>query len=309
MNGNNKALTTQEVADMLKIAKNTVYELVKRGELNSYKVGRKMRFTAEDVESCIRRSRSRVSEAAPLESRPPAPGHDKFIICGQDVMLDVLSNYLSRHPSGRPALRSYIGSYSGLTALYHGQVQVATAHLWDGDSGDYNTPYVRRLLPGIPAVIIGLAGRTQGLYVAGGNPQDIGGWDDFRRPELRMINREKGAGSRVLLDERLRLMGIFGSSIKGYEREGASHHTVASAVGRGEADLAVGHRKAAEQIEGVDFIPLQAERYDLVIKKEDMDTPVIRALLEILRSDSFRLEFEAMGGYDLSNLGRVLSET
>lgn len=308
-----RSLTTQEVADSLKIAKNTVYELIKRGEINSYKVGRKLRFTVDDLENYIRRSRS--AGPAPVETGPtgnyagPAPARDSFIICGQDVMLDVLSNYLSRHPLGRPALRSYIGSYSGLAALYHGQVQVATAHLWDGDSGEYNTPYVRRLLPGIPAVLIGLAGRSQGLYVSKGNPKNIGGWDDFRRPELVMINREKGAGSRVLLDEHLRLMGVLGSSIEGYGREGESHHAVASAVGRNEADLAVGHRKAAEQVEGIDFIPLQMERYDLVIKKEDMETPVIRALLEILRSDSFRREFEAVGGYDLKNLGRVLGET
>ncbi|UQZ90015.1 excisionase [Deltaproteobacteria bacterium Smac51] len=314
MSGENKALTTQDVADILKIAKNTVYELIKRGEINSYKVGRKVRFTMDDVESYISRSRRTVTgnldEGASRASHPGlASGYENFIICGQDVMLDVLSNYLSRHPRGRPALRAYIGSYSGLAALYRGEVQVATAHLWDGDSGDYNTPYVRRLLPGIPAVIVGLAGRTQGLYVASGNPKGISGWEDFKRPELMMINREKGAGSRVLLDEHLRLMGIFGSSIRGYGREGSSHHTVASAVGRGEADVAVGHRKAAEQVDGVDFIPLQKERYDLVIKKEDLGLPIIQALLEILRSDSFRCEFEAMGGYDLKTLGQMLSET
>ncbi len=309
---NRTALTAQDVADILKIAKNTVYELIKRGEINSYKVGRKVRFTAADVEAYIARSHRAAPEAErPGDGSRPVfeTGEGHFIICGQDVMLDVLSNHLTRSAWGRPALRAYIGSYSGLIALYRGEVQAASAHLWDGDTGEYNRPYVRRLLPGIPAVIVRLTLRTQGLYVARGNPKDIRGWADFARPDLTMINREKGAGSRVLLDEHLRLLGIAGRSVRGYLREGPSHHTVASAVGRGEADVAVGHQKAAEQVEEVDFIPLQRERYDLVIKKESLDHPATRAVLEILRSEDFKREFEAMGGYDLTDVGRIVAET
>ena len=310
---NEKALTTQNVADILKIARNTVYELIKRGEITSYKVGRKVRFTMNDVEEYINQSRTasierpKVSEFSPCPSAPA--DSSTFIICGQDVMLDVLSNYLGHHPVGCQALRAYIGSYSGLTSLYRGEVQVATAHLWDGDTNDYNTPYVRRLLPGIPAVIIGLTRRIQGLYVARGNPLNILSWKDFTRPGLKMINREKGAGSRVLLDEHLRLLGVFGSHIDGYFNEAQSHHAVASAVGRGEANMAVGHQKAAEQVEDVDFIALQNERYDLVIKKEDLNKPVIQALLEIIRSEKFKNEFKPMGGYDLTESGRILAET
>lgn len=309
---NKTALTTQEVADILKIARNTVYELIKRGEITSYKVGRKVRFTMRDVEEYISRSRVSPFIRSPDKTDPSGPASPAesapFIICGQDVMLDVMSNYLGRHPDGRQALRAYIGSYNGLSALYRGEVHVATAHLWDGDTGDYNTPYVRRLLPGIPTVVIGLTHRIQGLYVARGNPLNICTWNDFTRPGLRMINREKGAGSRVLLDEHLRLLGVLGRRIIGYFNEAQSHHAVASAVGRGEADVAVGHQKAAEQVE-VDFIPLQKERYDLVIKKEDLDRPVIRALLEIVRSEKFKNEFKPMGGYDLTDIGQVLAET
>lgn len=312
---NKTALTAQDVADILKIAKNTVYELIKRGEINSYKVGRKVRFTLADVEDYINSSRRPAlarEEEVPTER--PMPRHLEtegvnFIICGQDVILDVLAGYLAEHPWGRPALRAYIGSYNGLTALYRGEVQAATSHLWDGDTGEYNRPYVRRLLPGIQTLIIRLALRTQGLYVAKGNPLNIHSWEDFKRPELSMINREKGAGSRVLLDEHLRLMGLMGKSIQGYSTEGQSHHAVASAVGRGEADLGVGHQKAAEQVAGIDFIPLQQEQYDLVIKKEDLQQPVVRALMEILRSKKFRQEFEPMGGYELSGMGEVVAET
>jgi DNA binding domain, excisionase family len=314
-NMNKTALTAQEVADILKIAKNTVYELIKRGEINHYKVGRKVRFTQADVDDYIASFR-RVGPAVTARSDEIAwatlalpPSTRNFIISGQDIMLDVLSNYLSRHPLGRPTLRAHIGSYNGLTALYRGEVQAATSHLWDGDTGEYNTPFVRRLLPGVRAVIIRLTWRTQGLYVAKGNPLSLSGWQDFVRPEVTMINRETGAGSRVLLDEHLRLLGVYGRDVKGYSTEGQSHHAVASAVGRGQADVAVGHQKAAEQVDGVDFIPLQTERYDLVVKREDMGESVIKALLEILRSPGFKQEFESMGGYDLSDIGEIVAET
>lgn len=312
---NKTALTAQDVADILKIAKNTVYELIKRGEINHYKVGRKVRFTRSDVDDYIAGFRRPGSALAAREdemgwsSLALPPSNRNFILCGQDMMLDVLANHLSRHPLGRPTLRAHIGSYNGLISLYRGEVQAATSHLWDGDTGEYNTPFVRRLLPGVRAVIIRLIRRVQGLYVAKGNPLGLKGWEDFTRPEVTMINRETGAGSRVLLDEHLRLMGLYGRDIKGYAAEGQSHHMVASAVGRGQADVAVGHRKAAEQVEGVDFIPLQKERYDLVVKREDMGEPVIKALLEILRSPGFRRELESMGGYDLKGMGEIVDET
>jgi putative molybdopterin biosynthesis protein len=232
-----------------------------------------------------------------------------MVIGGQDGLLDLLASYLTAHPWGQPVLRAHIGSYNGLIALYRGEVQVAATHLWDGDSGEYNLPYVRRLLPGVKTMIVRLAWRTQGLFVAKGNPLDLKSWHDLARPGLTLINRDKGAGSRVLIDEHLRRMGIWGRTIKGYDHEAQSPHTVAAAVGRGEADVAVGHSKASDQMPSVDFIPLQQECYDLAIKKEDLNLPVIRALLEILRSEEFRREFEPLSGYDLRDMGEVVAET
>lgn len=314
------ALNTQEVADMLKIAKNTVYELIKRGELNSYKVGRNLRFSLSDVEAYIENSKSIKGSVQPSASckslKQPAsrgpefkPTTNELVICGQDSMLDVLSNYLINHENGVPTLRAYIGSYQSLTSLYYGTVQVATSHLWDGDGGEYNAPFVRRLLPGIPAVIIHLTKRMQGFYVAKGNPKNIVSWEDFKRSDIKMVNREKGAGSRVLLDEHLRLLGIPGSSINGYSNENYSHLTVASSVARGAVDVGVGNEKAASQFKGLDFIPMQEERYEIVVKKEDFDTPPIQAILEILNSDEFKAEFQDFIGYDISEMGRIVAET
>jgi putative molybdopterin biosynthesis protein len=318
---NTKALTVQDVADMLKIAKNTVYELIKRGELNSYKVGRKVRFTLEDVETYIENSK-KIQTPPEKENTSfldfnagnpgipsKIPGNNEFIVCGQDLMLDILTSYMGKHCKNISALRAYIGSYSSLTALYHGYVQAATAHLWDGDTGQYNVPFVRRLLPGIPAVIIHLTCRTQGFYVASGNPKGINTWEDLKRSDITLINREKGAGSRVILDEHLRLMEVYGSSIKGYNNETQSHLTVASTVSRGAADVGIGIEKTASQVEGIEFIPLQKERYELVIKKEIFHTPVVQTILKILRSDEFKAEFKDIGGYDISEMGNIIAWT
>ncbi|MDR2340549.1 MAG: helix-turn-helix transcriptional regulator [Deltaproteobacteria bacterium] len=312
MTQDDSALTAEDVAKWLKVTKNTVYELVKRRELNHYKVGRKMRFTAPDVESYIGRSRDRhglPEPQPPLAGEAPREG-GLFIVCGQDQMLDVLTTRLgSLGKPGSQALRAYVGSYGGLAALYRGEAQAASSHLWDGDTDTYNVPYVRRLVPGTPCALIRLARRTQGFYVRAGNPSGIKGWEDLGRDGLVLVNREKGAGSRVLLDERLRLLGIPSASIKGYQREEPNHLEVAGAVGRGEADLGVGDMKAAAQVEGVGFVPLQQEDYDLVLKKEDMGKPMVKALLSILRSKEFKEQFRHMKGYDISSIGEIIAET
>lgn len=317
---NNTALTPQEVAQMLKITKNTVYELIKRGELNGYKVGKKIRVDLKDVEDY----KNKTKNTAEISHRPinkddlsysnmfypgNADTNDGFVICGQDVLLDILSRHIEFHCPGIRTFRSYVGSYNGLLALYLGKVQAATSHLWDGDSNKYNIPFVRRLLPGIPTVIIHLACRMQGFYVLQGNPKKIQGFEDLKRPDITMVNREKGCGTRILLDEHLRLLNITGNNIKGYNTtEYFSHLAVASAIARGEADLALGNEKTSLQVKGIDFIPLQKERYELVIKKENMYDSPFKSIIEIIRSKEFKTELSGIGGYDLTETGNIIAE-
>lgn len=306
------ALSTQEVADMLNVSKSKIYDLIKKGVISSYKVGRKVRFTEEDVKEYISQSKSEQiamsssSNASGFDLCPNDIKTDGFVICGQELILDVLSNYMRLHDV--PALRAYIGSYDSLVSLYRRKVNVASSHLWDSDSNTYNIPYVRRLLPGVPTVIVHLTCRIQGLYVAKGNPKKISNWMDFEREDITMINREKGAGSRVLLDENLKLLEVKTNVIKGYENETRSHLAVASAVSSGKADLAVGSEKIARQVDNIEFIPLKKERYDLVIRKEDMDTNEIKTLLKIIRSEAFKSEFAHIGGYDTSDMGKIVAE-
>lgn len=314
----NSALTPQEVADLLKISKNTVYELIKRGELNSYRVGKKVRVESKDVDDYKNKTKSIKNQNSPYIIKDSKqlnnslnyemPRINGFVICGQDILLDILSRYLQLHPNGVQALRSYVGSYNGLYELYQGNVQMAAAHLWDGDSGQYNIPYVRRMLPGIPALIIHLACRLQGFYVACGNPKNVKGWEDLKRKDITIINREKGSGTRVLLDEHIRKLGIASYNIKGYDRESTSHLAIASTVARGGADLGVGNEKSGLQVKGIEFIPLQTERYELVIKKEDMEKAPFQSVLEILRSQEFKMELEGIGGYDLTEIGQIVAE-
>jgi putative molybdopterin biosynthesis protein len=313
-----KALTAEDVAERLHVSKSGVYALIKSGGIGFYKVGRKIRFTESDVRDYIEKSKTsarddgRIQTAALREDQYFDLSRERqseagFVICGQDLILDILSNFLRQH--GVMALRAYIGSYDSLVSLYQDRISVATTHLWDSLTDDYNVPYVRYILPGIRCVVVNVTYRTQGFYVAKGNPKGIQSWRDFERDDITMINREKGAGSRVLLDENLKLLDIYGSSISGYSNENQSHLAVASAVGRGDADVAVGSEKIARQVENVDFIPMKKERYDLVVKRERFDTPEVKAMLGILRSEKFRNEFRNIGGYDIRDMGNVIAET
>ncbi|MFG1360170.1 MULTISPECIES: substrate-binding domain-containing protein [Xanthobacter] len=312
------ALTVEDVAGQLNVSRSGIYALIKNGGIGFYKVGRKIRFTEANVRDYIERS-GRAARSPEPAGRPAFDENryfdlsaerragDGFVICGQDLILDILSNFMRMH--GVMALRAYIGSYDSLVSLYYGKVSVASAHLWDSAGDDYNVPYVRALLPGVRCVVVNVTYRMQGLYVAKGNPKNIRAWQDFARDDITMINREKGAGSRVLLDENLKLNGLYGSRIKGYDNETQSHLAVASAVGRGDADVAVGMEKVARQVENVDFVPLKKERYDLVVQKEHVDMLEVATMLKILRSERFQNEFKSIGGYDITDIGKIVAET
>lgn len=303
--------TPEEVAKILKISKGTVYDLLKKGKIPSYRVGKKMRISPTDLEAYTNPTNpaSRVTlsniqvavEKLILENQG-------LIICGQDIVLDVLTRHLEKRNPMLRSLRSYVGSIDGLLALYRGTANITATHLWDGETGDYNIPYVRRLLPGQRAVVINLVYRTQGFYVAPGNPKGIKEWTDLSNPEVTFINREKGSGTRVLLDEMLRNLQVDSRLIKGYSREEMSHIAVASAVARGIADVGLGTEKAALQVPEVEFIPLKQERYDLVVYRDDFEKSNFQTLLAVLQSGEFRDEVKGMGGYDVSRTGEIIGE-
>jgi putative molybdopterin biosynthesis protein len=326
-------LTAEEVARQLRIKKYTVYELIKRGELSSSKVGKQVRVSQADIDSYLQAGKSgpRSHPASlgdaeypglpPLSGDADEPGFHRasaalvrertrhedaafppLIICGQDACLDLLVAKVVGF--GGNALRSYMGSYNALYTLYHENVTMSAAHLWDGETDTYNYPFIRRLLPGLPVGVLRLAGRMQGFYVKAGNPLNIRDWRDLARPELTLINRELGCGTRILLDQKLRLLGIDGAAIRGYTRESTSHMVCASTVARGGADIGCGCERGGKNIAGVEFIPLQLEWYDLVFPLRIRNSPPAAALISYIAGPDFKQDLETMGGYDLSQTAR-----
>ena len=307
----NKSLSTQEVADILHVSKSTIYDLIRKGEIHSYKIGRKVRFTQDDVDAYIARSRHEHS-TRPVKNidthstllTPEKRDLPELIISGQDVVLDILANYLQQE--GVNTARTYLNSFEGLLSLYQDNIQVAACHLFDGF--DYNTSFVRSLMPGTPAVLVNVSYRTQGFYVQKGNPKNIKNWSDLAREDITVLNRRVGSSARILMDIQLKRLGIPASTVKGYDKNMKSHLTMAAAVAAGEADLAIGTERISRQMENLDFIPLLEERFDFVIKKEILETEPVQKLLKILKDPVFRKEIAHFSGNDYRDLGKIITE-
>lgn len=227
------------------------------------------------------------------------------IIGSHDNALDVLANFLKvRFPEA--ALSSaHVGSLGGLAALKRGEAHLAGTHLLDEETGDYNVSYVKRLLGGRGPILVNLAYREQGFIVAPGNPLNIKGFADLAREGVRFVNRQRGAGTRVLLDYHLRLEGLDPARITGYEREEYTHMAVAAAVAGDTADCGLGIRAAARAL-GLDFVPVAEERYDLCTLREYWDQPYVQRLLAVIRDPAFQDAVTALGGYDLRDCGKVM---
>lgn len=243
-----------------------------------------------------------------INMKPSSIKNGEIIISGQDIILDILCRMIEVKTKNVRTYRSHIGSYNGLYDMYNNKVSISSCHLWDSETDTYNTSFVKKLLPGVSCILINIAYRTQGFYVKNGNPKNIKDWNDLSRSDITMINREKGSGVRVLLDGKLHSFNM-SNNINGYENEETSHLSVASCVARGGADIGVGNEKVSKQVDNIEFIPLQKERYDLVIKRSDLDNPVYKSIVDILSSKEFKDELEGLGGYDLKDTGKIVGQT
>lgn len=307
--------TTEEIAKLLRVSKLTVYDLIKKGDLPSYRVGKQMRIDSSDLEAYKQRAKSGSINPALLVQAPQQKAYVQgtvgvrpVVITGQDTSLDILAKYMEKNTKAVRPLRAFVGSLDSLISMYQGESDIVSTHLFDGETGEYNLPYIRRLLVSFPYIVVNLASRWMGIYVRKGNPHGITSLADLARPGISMVNREAGSGARVLLDEQLRLHGISRLQLNGYQVEESNHIGVAGKVASGQADAGIGIEKAAS-IVGVDFIPLIKERYDLVMLKKSANMEWIQTVLDILRSPAFQNEIGAIGGYDLSLTGQVLWET
>ncbi|MGL4649426.1 MAG: molybdopterin biosynthesis protein, partial [Caldilineaceae bacterium] len=230
-------------------------------------------------------------------------------IGSHDMTLDLLADLLRRRHPHLSLSSAHVGSLSGLLALQKGEAHLAGSHLLDEETGDYNVGSIARLLTpaGVSVALLGFVHRTQGLIVPPGNPKGLATLADLTRPDVVFVNRQRGAGTRVLLDYKLKQMGVNPRTITGYERQEYTHLAVAASVASGAADCGLGILAAARAL-GLDFVPLFGERYDLVVPVEYLEGPLLAPLLALIRDPdrTFARNVEALGGYEVTHMGEVL---
>lgn len=301
----NKLYTAQEVADKLKIKKTTVYEMIKRGDLASSKIGKQLRVSEEQLEQYIKGSNSAAPDPgfqpeSPLLKRDYLLHSSGIILSGQtSPALDLLLRQVSLHPDGLPVLQSHMNSYNGLYSLYFGKVHIA--------SSDLSPESILRLVPGASLTAVKLYDYPLGLYVSAENPKNIHKICDLTKPDITFINREKGSMRRILLDEELKKEGISCEEIPGYANEMVSDHSTAAAVSQGRADAAIGEEFISRYYPGVEFIPIKKISMYLIMHTASVHKPGFSAIIDIIRSEEFKTAIHNQTGYGIEETGTLLN--
>ena len=226
------------------------------------------------------------------------------LIGSHDMSLDLIQDEIQKNRKDFYLNIQSVGSMAGLMALKRGECQLAGVHLLDPKTGDYNLSHVKRIFKEEKMALITLVERQQGFYVKRGNPKNINNIADLKSNDISFINRQRGAGTRVLFDYLLKEKGISPENINGYEQEEYTHIAAAIAVGRGSADAALGIEAAATAAE-VDFIPITEERYDLILRKENLNDPRIEYLISLLKNNNIKEKIKELGGYKTKKTGEM----
>ncbi|MFQ5539186.1 MAG: substrate-binding domain-containing protein [Candidatus Binatia bacterium] len=295
-------MNTKEVAAYLGIHEKKVYYLVKAGKIPCTRVTGKWIFPKNLIDQWIGESTTEPVRRQRKEERP-------FILAAgsDDPSLGILQELYINNRAPTSFFLATVGSSAGLEAIRDGVADIALAHLLDQATGEYNLPYLREIIPS-GATAVSLFNRELGLVVRAGNPLGLRKLSDLIRTGLRIINRQKGSGTRVYLDQELARLGIEPNRIDGYEQHVVTHLEVGLKVLQGEADTGLATRAAARLL-GLDFSPLTQERFDILIVKDRFFSRGVQALIEIVCSREFRTRVEALGGYDTSESGRIQAGT
>lgn len=230
--------------------------------------------------------------------------HTIFVIGSHDLTLDLLAQYLNRYE--RRLTSSNVGSLGGLVALRRGETHLAGSHLLDPETGEYNLAYLPQYLPDVPVRVMSWVNREQGLMVRKGNPKQIKSLHDLVREDVAYSNRQRGAGTRVLLDYQLDKLGIAKDQITGYSQEEYTHLMVAAAVASGRADCGMGIAAAAAALE-LDFVPLYQERYDLIIPEVHYQSDLLQPIWKVMEDPAFRQAVDALPGYATDVMGKTIA--
>ena len=229
--------------------------------------------------------------------------HNLLAAGSHDLIIDLLATELKKRNPLLSLSSSHLGSMGGITAVGQGQAHLAGVHLFDPETGSYNIPYLKKLMPDQKFHLINLVYRMQGWMVPKGNPEHIETVKDLTRLKKGYINRQKGAGTRLLFDYLLEEAGLKAVDIYGYGREEHTHLNVAASVAAGTAGAGLGILPAARAF-GLDFVPLVEERYDLLMNDSFYKSPEAKLLLEIITDPKFQEEVEALGGYSMRDAGK-----
>jgi excisionase family DNA binding protein len=296
-------MSTKEVARYLGIHEKQVYALIKSKRIPSTRVTGKWVFPRRLIDEWIEtNARSGIAEARTKSKRIEGA----LLAAGSnDPLLDILKTYIRKTYPEFYIFSSNTGSTDGLKALNQGYTDIAWSHLLDPKSGQYNIPFLSTYLPNRNTVVVNLFNRDIGFLTAPGNPLHIRGFKDLARPKVRFINRQKGSGTRVLLDHHLKMLKVSAPTIKGYENEVYTHFEVGLSILAKEADVGLATGSVSKLL-GLSFLPLTQESFDMLLDQSTFFERGVQAFIETLNSREFRSRVENMGSYDFKNSGKIL---
>jgi putative molybdopterin biosynthesis protein len=286
-------MTVKEVARYLSLNEKKIYALIKGSDIPCTKVTGKWMFPKRHIDRWLEENlqgRGRFESISVKGSHDPA--------------LDLLASEVHERFPRLTVLSAHVGSLEGLMTIGRGGAHMSGVHLFDPETKEYNITFIRRYSHARKLIIIHFLDREQGLIVQRDNPLGVRGLEDIAKRDVRFINRQKGSGTRLLLDHHLGRLGIDPGRVSGYEDCVSTHTDVAAAVRNGRVDVGLGVRAAAS---GLDFIPVAKERYDFVVRKDYFYTEPLQKCMDVMRSRRFGERVKQMGGYDITDRGAVLS--
>ena len=299
-------MNTKEVARYLDINEKQVYALIKSGKMPATRVTGKWIFPKQVIDAWIETSAKTGLATARQKSGRIAGA---LLASGSnDPVLDILQTCLRKAHDDFFIFSANTGSTDGLVALEKGYTDIAWSHLLDPETGEYNIPYLARLVPSVKAVVVNLFFRELGFVIVRGNPLSINGFADLNRKGVRFINRQAGSGTRLLLDHELGKVGISPADITGYDEEVFTHIEVGLAVLSGEADTGIA-TAAVSSILGLDFVPITRERFDMILDQSVFFQKGVQALMDVLTGEEFRKRVRNLGSYDFRSSGKIMYST
>lgn len=296
-------MNTKEVAKYLDIHEKQVYLLIKSGKIPCTRVTGKWIFPIKLIDEWIHTSahdglqqaRKKVNQ---IEGALLAAGSN-------DLVLDMLLTTIKKDHPAFTIFSANTGSINGLESLNTGLTDIAFAHLYDPQSGDYNIPYLKQFCPDRSPVVVNLFYRQIGFLVAKSKSKIFAGWETLSKGGLRFINRQAGSGIRILLDHELKQRGIAAAAIDGYDREVFTHFEVGLSLVSNESDVGIASAAVAKILD-LGFHALTNERFDMILDKETFFQPAIQAFIETLQSDAFKNRVEKIGNYNFKDAGKIL---